>query len=238
MVRTRNRGAHASGQRAALRGTWVKGARAGDRRVGDERLSRVLPRAARVRVAAIATVVALLAIGVAVGLGSPRPSAEPTVQSFLLNWENGQYRTAAALTTGDPATVASSMSAVYQQLDADDLTLGLGPISQHGNDATAHFNAIVNLGPGGAAWSYQGSFALRRMAGTWKVLWNPAVIVPGLRSGLRLAVLHHHPAPGGAARLGGQAADGAVAGLRSGRAPRPARPPGRHRRAIRQGDRP
>ena len=106
-----------------------------------------------------------------------------------MNWANGQYRTAAALTTGDPATVASLMSAVYRQLDADDLTLGLGPISQHGNDATAHFNAIVNLGPGGAAWSYQGSFALRRMAGTWKVLWNPAVIVPGLRSGLRLAVL-------------------------------------------------
>ena len=189
MVRTRNRGAHASGQRAALRGTWVKGARAGDRRVGDERLSRVLPRAARVRVAAIATVVALLAIGVAVGLGSPRPSAEPTVQSFLLNWENGQYRAAAALTTGDPVTVARSMSDVYQQLDADDLSLGLGRISQHGNDATARFNATVNLGPGGAAWNYQGSFALRRMAGSWKVLWSPAVIVPGLRSGLRLAVL-------------------------------------------------
>ena len=189
MVRTRNRGAHASGQRAALRGTWVKGARAGDRRVGDERLSRVLPRAARVRVAAIATVVALLAIGVAAGLGSPRPSAEPTVQSFLLNWENGQYRAAAALTTGDPVTVARSMSAVYQQLDADDLSLGLGQISQHGNDATARFNATVNLGPGGAAWNYQGSFALRRMAGSWKVLWSPAVIVPGLRTGLRLAVL-------------------------------------------------
>ncbi len=188
MVRIRNRGAHASGQRAVLRGTWVKGARAGDRRVGDERLSRVLPRSSRVRVAAIATVVAL-AIGVATGLGSPRPSAEPTVQSFLLNWENGKYRAAAALTTGDPATVASSMAAVYQQLDADDLTLGLGRIIQHGDDATARFNAIVNLGPGGAAWNYQGSFTLRRMAGNWKVLWNPAVIVPGLRSGLRLAVL-------------------------------------------------
>ena len=228
MVRTRNRGAHASGQRAALRGTWVKGARAGDRRVGDERLSRVLPRAARVRVAAIATVVALLAIGVAVGLGSPRPSAEPTVQSFLLNWENGQYRAAAALTTGDPVTVARSMSAVYQQLDADDLSLGLGRISQHGNDATARFNATVNLGPGGAAWNYQGSFALRRMAGSWKVLWSPATA----------GGAHHDPAAGGAARLGGPAADGAIAGLRSGRAPRRARSSGRHRRPIRQGDGP
>ena len=189
MVRTRNRGAHASGQRAALRGTWVKGARAGDRRVREERLSRVLPRAARVRVAAIATVVALLAIALAVGAGSPRPSAEPTIQSFLLNWENGRYRAAAAQTTGDPATVASSMAGVYQQLDADDLTLGLGPITQHGDDATARFNATVNLGPLGAAWYYQGSFALRRIGGSWKVLWSPAVIVPGLRSGLRLAVL-------------------------------------------------
>ncbi len=189
MVRTRNRGAHASSQRAALRGTWVKGARVGDRRVREERLSRVLPHAMRVRVAATATAVALLAFAVAAGLGSPRPSAEPTVQSFLLDWENGHYLAAAAQTTGDPATVARSMAAVYSQLDADDLTLGLGRISQHGDDATARFNAIVNLGPGGAAWSYQGSFALRRTAGSWKVLWSPAVIVPGLRTGLRLAVL-------------------------------------------------
>jgi cell division protein FtsI/penicillin-binding protein 2 len=144
-------------------------------------------------VAAIATVVALLAIALAVGAGSPRPSAEPTIQSFLLNWENGQYRAAAALTTGDPAVVARSMISVYQQLDADDLTLGLGPIAQHGDTATARFNATVNLGPGGAAWNYQGSFTLRRIGGSWKVLWSPAVIVPGLRSGLRLAVLTDIP---------------------------------------------
>lgn len=164
MVRTRNRGTHASSQRAPLRATRATGDRAGDGRVGEERLSRVLPREARVRVAAIATAVALLAIGVAVGLGSPQASAEPTVQSFLLDWENAQYRAAAEQTTGDPAAVAKAMSDVYQQLDADDLTLGLGTIIQHGDSATAHFNATVNLGPGGSAWNYQGTFALRKLA--------------------------------------------------------------------------
>ncbi|MGD0373877.1 MAG: penicillin-binding transpeptidase domain-containing protein [Streptosporangiaceae bacterium] len=156
-------------------------------------MSRVLPRSARVRVAAVAAAAALLAIGVAVGLGSPQPSAEPTVQAFLLEWENGQYRAAAAQTTGDPAVVAREMSDVFQQLDADDLTLGLGTISQHGDAATARFNATVNLGPGGAAWNYQGSFALRKLAAGWKVTWSPAVIVPGLRSGLRMAVLTTSP---------------------------------------------
>jgi cell division protein FtsI/penicillin-binding protein 2 len=189
MVRTRNRGAHASSQRAAERTTRVRGTRAGDRRVGEERVSRVLPRSARVRVAAIAATVALLAIGLAAGAGSPQPSPEPTVQAFLLDWENGLYRAAAARTTGDPVAVARAMSDVFQQLDADDLTLGLGPIIQHGDSATARFNATVNLGPGGAAWNYQGTFALRKLAAGWKVVWSPAVIVPGLRPGLRMAVL-------------------------------------------------
>ena len=85
------------------------------------------------------------------------------------------------------------MSDVGQQLDADDLTLGLGPIVQHGDSATARFNATVNLGPGGAAWNYQGAFALRKLEAGWKVIWSPAVIVPGLRPGLRMAVFTSVP---------------------------------------------
>jgi cell division protein FtsI/penicillin-binding protein 2 len=144
-------------------------------------------------VSAIAAAVALLAIGMAAGAGSPQPSAEPVVQAFLLAWEDGQYGAAAARTTGEPAAVARTMSDVYQQLDADDLTVGLGPISQHGDAARAQFDATVNLGPRGAAWNYHGSFTLRKLASGWKVIWSPAVLVPGLRAGLRLAVLTTMP---------------------------------------------
>jgi|CZKT01.1.fsa_nt_gi cell division protein FtsI/penicillin-binding protein 2 len=193
MARTRNGGVHSSGLRAPMRGDRVTGAQEGDRRVGGRRLSRVLPRSARVRVAAIAGAILLLVVGVAVGAVSGDPSAEPTVQAFLLDWEGGRYLAAAAETTGDPQAVAGALAGFYQQVDADDLSLGLGPISQAGDAATARFSAIVNLGPGGAAWSYQGSFRLRKLAAGWKVLWSPAAIVPGLRPGLRLAVLSTVP---------------------------------------------
>jgi cell division protein FtsI/penicillin-binding protein 2 len=192
MVRARSRGTRSVGQRAQVRGSRVTGAREGERRVGDQRVSRVLPRSARVRVAAIAGAI-LLVTGVAVGAVSADPSAEPTVQAFLLDWENGRYLAAAAQTTGDPHAVADALASIYRQVDADDLSLGLGSISQKGAVATARFNAIFNLGPGGAAWSYQGGFALRKLAAGWKVVWSPAAMVPGLRPGLRLAVLSTVP---------------------------------------------
>ncbi len=136
----------------------------------------------------------VLLAGLALGWASPEPSPEPTVQSFLLAWENGDYTVAAALTTGAPAVaVAAALQSAYQQLGAADLSLGMASISQLGDTADAHFNASVDLGRGGLPWNYQGSFALRRVGGGWKVVWRPSVIVPGLRPGLRLAVLSTMP---------------------------------------------
>jgi cell division protein FtsI/penicillin-binding protein 2 len=123
------------------------------------------------------------------GDGSPSPSPEPTVQAFLLAWANGQYRAAAALTTGNQAEVAGEMSRAYQQLDAANLTLSMGDIGQRGDEAHAQFHASVDLGRGGLPWTYQGRFVLRRKGSSWRILWGPAVIVPGLHTGDRLAVL-------------------------------------------------
>jgi cell division protein FtsI/penicillin-binding protein 2 len=176
-----------------MRVTRARGARAGDRRVGEQQVSRVLSRSARVRVFAAAGVVILLAVGLALGGGSPDVSAEPTVQGFLLNWENAHYQAAAAQTTGNQAVVAAALEGIYRQLDADDLSIGLGLVSQHGDAATAGFNATFDLGPNGEAWSYKGSFRLHKQSGGWKVIWSPSVMVPGLKPGFRLAVLSTVP---------------------------------------------
>jgi cell division protein FtsI/penicillin-binding protein 2 len=130
----------------------------------------------------------LLAAIVGAGGFSPAPSAEPTVQAFLLAWQNGQYRKAAAMTTGAPALVARSLSVIFSQLDAVEDTLRIGPISQHGNSATAYYYASVNLGRGGLPWTYRGRLSLRRAGATWKVVWSPSVVVPGLGAGQRLAI--------------------------------------------------
>jgi cell division protein FtsI/penicillin-binding protein 2 len=115
------------------------------------------------------------------------------VQAFLLDWENGQYGAAATLTTGAPVRVAAALQDSYTDVGAADISLGMVGVNQHGDTATAQFSASVDLGRGGSPWDYQGSFDLRRVGSGWKIAWSPAVIVPGLRPGLRLAVVGTMP---------------------------------------------
>jgi cell division protein FtsI/penicillin-binding protein 2 len=151
---------------------------------------RTRPSLAKVIVAAL--VIGFGAVGFAGGLWST-PSAEPTVQAFLLAWQQKQYRAAAELTTGRAAAVAAALQDAYLQLDAAAFFVAMGPISQHGSTARAAFRASVDLGQDGPPWTYDGSFDLRRTGSGWKVVWSPSVINPGLRNGLRLAVVSSTP---------------------------------------------
>jgi cell division protein FtsI/penicillin-binding protein 2 len=139
-------------------------------------------------VCALAALVVLL-----VSARSPDPSVEPTVQAFLLAWEQGQYRTAAALTNGNPGIVTAELRNAYQQLDAADITLSMGRITQRHDTAEAQFNASIDLGRSGAPWGYQGHFVLHRIHSAWRVSWSPSVIYPSLRPGFRLAVVTTMP---------------------------------------------
>jgi cell division protein FtsI/penicillin-binding protein 2 len=130
---------------------------------------------------------------VLVSARSPDPSAEPTVQQFLLAWEQGNYRAAAALTTGAPKTVMTELQTAYRQLDAANLVLSMHQISQHGHNGQAQFDASIDLGRSGAPWQYRGHFTLRMINSAWKVVWSPSVIYPGLRAGYRLAVVTTMP---------------------------------------------
>jgi hypothetical protein len=199
VARTHSRGAHAgkparltTGWSGPARGTRVRGAQAGDPRASGPRL-RFRSRSARVRVVAASAATALLLLGVALGWATPDPSAEPTVQAFLLDWENGWYALAATQTTGPPAAVAAALHGAYQQVGAAGLSISMGPVSQHGGSAQASFDASIDLGRGGLPWTYQGQFRLRRVGSSWKVIWSPSVIVPGLRPGDRLAVVSTMP---------------------------------------------
>jgi cell division protein FtsI/penicillin-binding protein 2 len=218
MVRTHSRGAHAgkpapkagsrgtaggedtSGARGtSIRGTRARGARAGrvgeagKRRVGETRVAGLRPRLSRKRLVAAVGATAVLLIGLALGWVTPEPTAEPTVQSFLLDWENGQYAAAAGLTTGAPAGVAAALQDAYQDVGATDISLAMSTVDQHGSTASARFDASVVLGRGGESWNYHGVFDLRRAGSGWKVVWSPSVIAPGLQPGLRLAVVSSEP---------------------------------------------
>lgn len=151
------------------------------------RISGVFTRPNLIRIGAAVAVLGVIAAGL-LGVRGPDTSAETTVQSFLLNWQEGNYRQAGELTTGNPAAVAAALRAAYNQLDAAALYLSIGNIGQNGDAAHAQFGASVDLGEGGAAWTYTGRFALHWTGSAWKVRWSPSVIVPGLRPGMRLAV--------------------------------------------------
>jgi cell division protein FtsI/penicillin-binding protein 2 len=179
----------------------------------------------RKRIVAATVVAGLIVLGLAVGWGTPRPSAEPTVAAFLLDWQDGQYQAAAAVTTGRQPEVAAALADADRQLGAVDRSLSMGPISQHGDRATASFDASVDLGRGGLPWTYQGRLQLREIDGTWKVVWSPAVIVPGLRPGLRLAVITTMPQRAGLLDSAGRPllrkAEVVVVGVSPGHLPHP-----------------
>jgi cell division protein FtsI/penicillin-binding protein 2 len=183
MASTRRRGAHA----AAAPGTAAPGGTAG------AAAKAKLPAGLRARLSPLRVVIAVLVLGfgtvvVTGGLWSS-PSAEPTVQQFLLDWQQRSYAAAAALTTGNVTEVTNELANAYSKLDAAAFYLNMGPIRQSGDTAVARFTASVDLGQDGAPWNYGGLLTLRRVGQSWKIVWSPSVINPGLRTGLQLAVV-------------------------------------------------
>ncbi len=155
--------------------------------------SPAIRRSKRSRIAAVAIVtVGVLVIGLATGFGSD-PSAEPTAQAFLFDWQQQQYTAASALTTGAPDTVTADLRGAFAQLDATQLFLTMKSVVQHGGTAEASFIATVDLAQQGRVWTYRGQFALRRVNGAWKVDWTPGVVNPSLGPGDRLAVVTDFP---------------------------------------------
>jgi cell division protein FtsI/penicillin-binding protein 2 len=141
--------------------------------------------------AAVLTAAALVG-SLIIGSGT-EPTAEPTVRSFLLDWSQGDFASAASYTTGEPHAVATALFGASQQLGAAAMQLSMGRITQHGSHAEAVFHASVDLGPASAPWQYDGKIPLLRSGSGWKIEWSPAVINPGLRPGLRLAVVEKMP---------------------------------------------
>jgi cell division protein FtsI/penicillin-binding protein 2 len=147
----------------------------------------------RARLAALVIVaVGVLAIGLATGFG-PEPSAEPTAQAFLLDWQQQDYAAAGALTATSPRTAATELEAAFAQVDATQLFLTMDSVVQHGGTAEATFTASVDLAADGRVWTYRGRFGLRQVGDGWKVEWAPSVVYPSLVQGERLAVVTRFP---------------------------------------------
>jgi cell division protein FtsI/penicillin-binding protein 2 len=135
-----------------------------------------------------ALVVGALTVGFSTGFGS-EASAEPAVQAFLLDWQQGKYAAAAALTDGSASDVTTQLAAAYTDLDATDSFFAMQSVAQHGSTAVATFKATVDLAQSSQQWIYVGQFKLAEQDGHWVIDWGPSVINPSLGAGDRLAVV-------------------------------------------------
>jgi cell division protein FtsI/penicillin-binding protein 2 len=153
--------------------------------------------------AVLVVVVGVLVAGFTNGFGGPGP-AGPTVQSFLLSWQQGHYAQAAALTNGGTNRVKAQLAAAYTDLDATQAFFALKGITQHGDTAVATYKATVDLAQAGQQWSYTGQFGLTAKSGQWVVDWAPAVINPRLGAGDRLAVVTTYAPRAGVLDMDGQ----------------------------------
>jgi cell division protein FtsI/penicillin-binding protein 2 len=142
--------------------------------------------------AVLALVVAAFGFGLTDGFGS-EASAEPAVQAFLLDWDQGHYAQAAALTDGAPGEVTAELAAAYTDVDATDAFISLKSVTQHGSTAVAEFQATVDLAQSGQQWTYTGRFLATSSGGQWTIHWTPSLINPSLAAGDRLAVVTAFP---------------------------------------------
>ena len=140
-----------------------------------------------------ASVVALAAGGGMIAGCMAEQTPAVTIRAFLLDWENGRYAAAAALTDGDRADVAGKLRDASRRLDAAAMHFQLRPLTQHDDTAVSKFHASVDLGKNGPPWEYEGSMRLHLVDGEWKVAWAPSVIHPRLSDGERFAVVTDVP---------------------------------------------
>lgn len=141
----------------------------------------------------VAATVALAAGGGLISACAADSTPAVTIRSFLLDWENGRYDAAAALTDGDRTTVADTLRDVSRQLDSAAMHFQLRPMRQGDQTAVSGFHASVDLGENGPPWEYDGRMRLRVTGGRWKIVWEPALVHPRLSAGERFAVVTEVP---------------------------------------------
>ncbi len=153
--------------------------------------------------AALVLAAGVFGVGFATGFGGAG-SAEPTVQAFLLDWQQGSYAQAAALTNGGTGPVKAQLAAAYTDLDATNAFFAMKGVTQHGDTAVATYRATVDLAQAGHQWSYTGQFGLTAKNGQWVIDWAPSVINPHLGPGDRLAVVTAYAPRAGVLDMDGQ----------------------------------
>ncbi|WP_237110641.1 penicillin-binding transpeptidase domain-containing protein [Nonomuraea sp. MG754425] len=110
------------------------------------------------------------------------------MRDFLVGWQVGDYALAGRRTDGDPRVVAKALEDTRVHLDAASFRFKIKSLTRNGDESTAGFSTVVDLGDNNSPWGYTSRLPLHLVDGVWKVRWSPSVIHPQLHEGLRFAV--------------------------------------------------
>jgi len=155
-----------------------------------ERL-RQLDRTAQAAVAATVAVFAVIVVMVVSALTGPK--AEDAVNLFLAAYEARDYETAAALTDGDPATVAEALEANVDGLDGAELTASIDSVVENGDEADASVQMAWTVPDIGEIEYLSDAIGLNLDGDRWRIAWAEDVVHPDLQRGERLGTTEEPP---------------------------------------------
>jgi len=155
-----------------------------------ERL-RQLDRTAQAAVAATVAVFAVIVVMVVSALTGPK--AEDAVNLFLAAYEARDYETAAALTDGDPATVAEALEANVDGLDGAELTASIDSVVENGDEADASVQMAWTVPDIGEFEYLSDAIGLNLDGDRWRIAWAEDVVHPDLQRGERLGTTEEPP---------------------------------------------
>ena len=146
----------------------------------------------------VAITVAVAVVAGASGAGwflLNRVPALPTqeVAAYLDAWERFDVEAMQRLTVGSPPELAEAVTAMRDDLGVTGARFERTGIRREGESAIAEYAAEVDLA-GLGPWTYKSTLEFRRQAGTWRMVWSPTALHPGLQAGERFGRSRTWPA--------------------------------------------
>jgi cell division protein FtsI/penicillin-binding protein 2 len=140
---------------------------------------------------AVAALSAAALVATVAGCSSDEDDARAALAAFLAGWPAGELSEVAFVTpAGAPvpsAEVAEALAALSGGLADRPPTLEIGDLQVTDGVASTEIRLAWPL-PGGATWDYRSPVRLSEQAGSWRVIWEPAVVHPELIEGDELAL--------------------------------------------------
>ncbi|MFD9667094.1 penicillin-binding transpeptidase domain-containing protein [Rhodococcus sp. NPDC059968] len=144
-------------------------------RTSTVRHSPICPTSTRKAVAGIAVLATVLS---ACGLFGP-DQPDTVSQQFADALNSDDVQAAAELTT-DPAAATAAITAMYDGLGNKDGTFTRTDVQESGDDGgTFTMDVSWPFGPG-QEWKYSTTGNATKEGDDWKIVWDPAVLAPGL----------------------------------------------------------